>query len=92
MKDKVKIRLQSSFAVGSTIEYLSRFADGHDTVLELDPGTTIEGLLLQLSSIGSPDEWDDMFLHVFVNGILKSMEYVLQTDDIVNIHIPISGG
>ena len=92
MKNKIKVKLQSSFAIGQTVEFLSRFATGQDTILEVDPGTTIERFLSQLSSIGSPDEWDDIFLHVFVNGEVKGMNYVLLPEDVVDIHIPVSGG
>ena len=92
MKNKIKVKIQSSFAIGQTVEFLSRFATGQDTILEVDPGTTIERFLSQLSSIGSPDEWDDIFLHVFVNGEVKGMNYVLLPEDVVDIHIPVSGG
>lgn len=92
MKNKIKVKLKSSFAIGPTADFLSRFATGQYTVLEVDSGTTIERFLSQLSSLGSPDEWDDVFLHVFVNGEVKGMNYVLLPDDVVDIHIPVSGG
>ncbi len=88
----MKIRLKSGFAVGATGEFMEKFADGHEVIMELDEGTTVEGLLLRLSSIGSRNEWDDILLHVFVNGVLRGMDYILQNDDEINLHIPASGG
>lgn len=90
--EKIKIKLKSSFAVGSTEEFMKSFLEGHEVIMELDKGTTVEGLLMSLSSIGSPDEWDDMLLHVFVNEVVKGMDHVLEDGDIIDLHIPISGG
>ena len=89
---KIKIKLKSSFAVGVTEEFLADFQDGHEVIMELDAGATVEDLLLKLSSIGTPEEWDDMLLHVFVNDIVRGMDYVLKENDEVNLHLPISGG
>jgi molybdopterin converting factor small subunit len=89
---KVKIKLKSSFAVGVTEEFLARFQNGHEVIVELDRGSTVLDLLGSLSSIGSPGEWDDMLLHVFVNQELKGMDYVLQDNDEINLHLPVSGG
>jgi len=89
---KIKIKLKSSFAVGVTEEFLEKFLDGHEVIMEFDEGATVLDLLNQLSSIGSPDEWDDILLHVFVNEVLQGMDYILQNDDEINLHIPISGG
>jgi molybdopterin converting factor small subunit len=90
--DKIKIKLKSGFAVGVTEEFLADFQDGHEVIMELDEGTTLGDLLLKLSSIGSPDEWDDMLLHVFVNDIIRGMDYTLKEGDEVNLHLPVSGG
>jgi molybdopterin converting factor small subunit len=89
---KIKIRLKSSFAVGVTEEFLAHFQDGHEVVIEFDQGATVLDLLNRLSSIGSANEWDDMLLHVFVNQELKGMDYVLQDNDEINLHLPVSGG
>ena len=90
--DKIQIKLKSSFAVGVTEEFLADFQDGHEVIIELEEGSTVGNLLLKLSSIGSPDEWDDMLLHVFVNDVIRGMDYILQDGDEVNLHLPISGG
>jgi len=89
---KIKIRLKSSFAVGVTEEFLAKFQNGHEVIVELDQGATVLDLLGRLSSIGSPNEWDDMLLHVFVNQELRGMDYLLQDNDEINIHLPVSGG
>lgn len=91
-RKKIKIRLKSSFAVGPTEDFLANFQDGHEKIMEFDEGTTVLDLLNQLESIGEPHEWDDMLLHVFVNQEVKGMDYVLQDDDEINLHIPVSGG
>lgn len=90
--DKIKIILKSSFAIGATEEFLTDFHDDHEAVLELDEGTTIGDLLLKLSSIGDPAEWDDMLLHVFVNDVIEGMDYILKNDDEIDLHLPVSGG
>jgi molybdopterin converting factor small subunit len=89
---KIKIKLKSSFAIGATEEFLANFQDGHEVIIELAKGSNVLDLLNRLSSIGSAHEWDDMLLHVFVNNVLKGMDYVLQDDDEINLHLPISGG
>lgn len=89
---KIKIKLKSSFAVGATEEFLADFKDGHDIIMELDEGATVGDLLLKLSSIGAPEEWDDMLLHVFINDVVRGMDYILQDDDEINLHLPVSGG
>ena len=89
---KIKVRLKSSFAVGATEDFLANFQDGHENIIEFKKGTTVLDLLNNLSSIGAPEEWDDMLLHVFVNQELKGMDYVLQDGDEINLHLPISGG
>lgn len=89
---KINIKLKSSFAVGATEEFLADFHDGHEVIMELNEGATVEDLLLKLSSIGSPDEWDDILLHVFVNDVIEGMDYIFRDNDEVDLHLPISGG
>ena len=89
---KIKIRLKSSFAVGATEDFLANYQNGHENIMEFDEGTTVLDLLNNLNSIGAPEEWDDILLHVFVNQELKGMDYVFQDGDEINLHIPISGG
>ena len=91
-ENKIKIKLKSSFAVGITEEFLTHFQNGHEVIIDLDQGTTVLDLLNRLSSLGSPNDWDDMLLHVFVNQEIKGMDYVLQDNDEINIHLPTAGG
>ena len=93
MKSKrIKVIINSSFAVGRSEEFESQVGEGGDIVLELEPGTTVEGLLHQLPSIGPPDRWDDIMLHVFVNQEIAGFDRVLENNDIIDLHIPVSGG
>ena len=89
---KIKIRLKSSFAIGATEEFLTSFQNGHEKIIELEKGSTVLELLNSLSSIGAPEEWDDMLLHVFVNQEVKGMDYIFQDNDEINLHLPVSGG
>ena len=89
---KIKIKLKSSFAIGATETFLASFQDGHEVIMEIDKNSTVLDLLNQFSSIGDARDWDDMLLHVFVNQEIKGMDYVLQDDDEINLHLPSSGG
>lgn len=89
---KIKVTIRSGFAVGLTTESKSRSGHGGDTILELAPETTIKDMLHKLTSIGPPNEWDDMMLMVFVNGESQGFDHVLQDGDIIDIHIPAGGG
>ncbi len=91
-KKKIKVKINSSFAIGHTEAFVSQFNKKDDIIMELEPGTTVEGLLLKLPSIGSPDEWSDLFLHVFVNHKNAGFDQVLKDKDIIDLHIPLSGG
>jgi molybdopterin converting factor small subunit len=61
-------------------------------LVEVREGTTIDALLRTLPAIGPPEQFDDIMLHVFVNGRLKGFDYVLQPEDVLDLHIPVSGG
>ena len=86
------VRIKSSFALGPSNRLLAKLASDEDLNIEIEPDTTVEGLLRQLSSIGPPEEWDDIMLSVFVNGKLQGFDYVLQPGDVIDLHIPVSGG
>ncbi|MBN1849072.1 MAG: MoaD/ThiS family protein [Deltaproteobacteria bacterium] len=91
-KKSIKVKINSSYAVGRTEVFDSQVKKGGDIIVELEPGTTVEGLLLQLPSIGSPEHWDDIMLHVFVNEEIAGFDKVLEDNDIIDLHIPVSGG
>ena len=93
MKGKrIKVTIRSGFAVGLTTESNSRSGHGRDMIVELEPETTIKDLLHKLTSIGPPNEWDDMMLMVFMNGEAQGFDHVLLDGDIIDIHIPAGGG
>jgi hypothetical protein len=93
MKGKpIKITINSSFAIGQAEALTTKFNQRDDIVMEINPGTTVYDLLLQLPSIGDPKNWSDLFLHVFVNHKVAGFDQVLQDKDIIDLHIPLSGG
>ncbi len=88
----MKIRIKSVFAVGAT-DHLKEPSRSRDSLLvEVQEDTTIDQLLRRLPSIGPPEQFDDIMLHVFVNGRLKGFDYTLQDGDVLDLHIPVSGG
>lgn len=91
-KDHIKIRLNSCYAIGKTSAFRSKFASEADFSMTLAKGTTVEELLLQIPGIGQPEVWDDLDLHVFVNHKAVDFDRVLEEGDVVDIHIPSSGG
>jgi len=93
MKNKpIKVRINSSFAIGHTEAFVSKFNKKDGIFMELEPGTTVQELLLKLPSIGAPEHWADIFLHVFVNHEIAGFDKVLKDNDIIDLHIPLSGG
>jgi molybdopterin converting factor small subunit len=91
-KEPIRVKINSCYTVGQTDTFRSKFGNEDDFIIELDPGTTVEDLLLQIPGIGSPEEWDDLMLHVFVNRRIVGFDKVLKDDDVVDLHIPSSGG
>jgi molybdopterin converting factor small subunit len=90
MEDKlIKVIINSTYALGNTNPYSH---DNDNIFMELEPGTTVEGMLLKMPSMVSPDRWDDIMLHVFVNQEIAGFDQVLNDNDIIDILIPIAGG
>jgi hypothetical protein len=93
MKNKpIKVIINSSFAIGHTEAFVSKFNKKDDIIMELEPGTTVYDLLLRLPFIGAPENWSDLFLHVFINHKMAGFDKVLEDNDIIDLHIPLSGG
>ncbi len=88
----MNIKLRSTFAVGSTQTELSTGNSGKAVNINLEPGATVRDLLRSLSSLGPENQWDDIMIHVFVNGQLRGYDYPLRNRDTVDLHIPVSGG
>jgi hypothetical protein len=88
----LKVRINTTFAIGNTEAFNSQFDRNGDLILELEPGTSIQKLLMRLPAIGAPENWSDLFLHVFVNHQVAGFDQVLEDGDIIDLHIPLSGG
>jgi molybdopterin converting factor small subunit len=89
----MEIRIKSCFAVGATqAKGTGPGMDCRDLALDMEPGSNIFDMLQQLPAIGPSEQFDDMMLHVFVNGRLEGFDYILQPGDVIDLHIPVSGG
>lgn len=84
-KETIRVTLRSTYAVGTG-------DPGDGTALEIKPGTGVEELLRALPGLGPPEAFDDIMIHVFVNGRLRGFDYVLRPGDVIDLHIPVSGG
>jgi molybdopterin converting factor small subunit len=91
-RDLIKVIINSSYAIGNTGPLISQFQDSDNMIMELENGTTVEGMLLLMPGVGSPERWDNIMLHVFVNEVIAGFDQVLKNDDIIDLHIPVSGG
>jgi molybdopterin converting factor small subunit len=85
----IKVIINSTYSLGYTDAFSN---DNDDIFMELEPGTTVEGMLLKMPSMGSPDRWDDIMLHVFVNHEIAGFDQVLKDNDIIDLLVPASGG
>jgi len=88
----ITILIRSTFSVGTTSSSYGNLSSRGDIQLRLKPGSTIRDLLKKLPSLGPEEQFDDIMIHVFVNGELKGHDHVLHNKDVVDIHIPVSGG
>ncbi len=86
------VRIRSSFAVGRTEQFQSRFGSGQDLLLQIAPGTPVGGMLRMLTELGPAHAYDDMMIHVFVNGKAVGFDHLLRDGDVIDLHIPVSGG
>jgi hypothetical protein len=59
----------------------------HSTV-DIDPDTTIEDFLVQC---GMKDEHRRLIVPV-VNGVRRTLSYILEPDDSIFLHLPAGGG
>jgi molybdopterin converting factor small subunit len=91
-KNLIKVIINSTYAIGPMAGFVSQSNDDDNIIMELESGTTVEGMLLKMPSIGSPERWDDIMLHVFVNQKIAGFDQILKDNDIIDLHIPVSGG
>jgi molybdopterin converting factor small subunit len=90
--DPIRVKINTTFAVGNTQAFASQFNEDGELVLELPPGTTVQRLLERLPAIGASEDWSDLFLHVFINHRSVGFDHLLRSGDVIDIHIPLSGG
>lgn len=90
--DPIRVKINTTFAVGDTQTLASQFNEDGELVLELEPGTTVQQLLERLPAIGASEDWSDLFLHVFINHRAVGFDHLLKSGDVIDIHIPLSGG
>jgi molybdopterin converting factor small subunit len=86
------VKINSSYAVGQTTALELQFHNKDNLIMELEPGTTVEGMLLKMPFIGSPERWDDIMLHIFVNQEIAGFDQILKDNDVIDLRIPVSGG
>ena len=85
------IKIRSCGFMGATLpENLQPdFDSGRPLAIEVEPGTTIEGLFRKLPWLGSPFE---EFIVVSVNGQQRELDYILQPEDVIDLIFPAAGG
>lgn len=88
----MRIRIRSTYSIGAACGLQSPSGADGSLVIEVQEGATVRCALLKMSGIGSPCDWDDMLLIVIVNGTLRGFDHVLADNDVIDLHIPVSGG
>ncbi len=88
----MKVKIHSTFAIGMTQTPQGRSPSNGPMKVGVQPGPTVEELLEKLASLGPKDQFDDMMLCVFVNGVLRGYDHILQPEDVIDLHMPVSGG
>jgi molybdopterin converting factor small subunit len=88
----MNIKIRSTFAIGVTGGLRAKCRADEDIVFELKPGSRVADLLLTLDALGPVESFDDMMIHVFVNGTVRGFDHRLHDGDVIDLHIPVSGG
>jgi molybdopterin converting factor small subunit len=91
-KKTIRVKINTTFSIGQTEAFGAQYDRNGDLILELEPGTTVQEMLARLPGLGSPENWSDLFLHVFVNHKNAPFDRVLEDQDVIDIHIPLTGG
>ncbi len=84
--------MRSTYAINVSRELRRTLAADGGVVLRIEPGTTVEALLRRMPALGPPEAHDDLMLHVFVNGRLRGHDHALEPGDVLDFHLPVSGG
>lgn len=92
VQNPIRVKINTTFAIGDTAAFASQFDQNGDLILELESGSTVQDLLRRLPGLGNPENWSDLFLHVFVNHKNAPFDRVLEDQDVLDIHIPLTGG
>ena len=90
--DMDKVTIRSTYAVGAAPDRRSEIVSGKDIHMDIDPKSRVEDLLRRMPEIGPPESYDDLMLCVFVNGKRRGLDFVLKKGDVLDLHIPSSGG
>lgn len=88
----MKVRIRSFYTIGPAKGLGTDFNRNGDLLFEIEEGATVETLLRRFPHLGPPELYDDIMVHVFVNGELQGFDYVLRPEDIIDIHLPVTGG
>ena len=88
----MQVKIRSSYGIGLKAEERRRLTTARDMVVELPTGARVDDLLGKLPALGPPEAFDDIMIHVFVNGRLRGFDHELQSGDVIDLHIPVSGG
>ena len=78
--------------MGSTAYLRARLASDRALFMDLKPGTQVKELLEKIPGLGPPESFDDIMIHVFINRKVRGFDDVLKHGDVVDVHIPVSGG
>ena len=87
----ITVKIKSFFAAGMPDDMRSQFISRNSLAVKVEAGTTVEGMLRKMPWLGLSGASDSMLV-VFVNGQHQSVDYVLQSGDIIDLHTPVSGG
>lgn len=90
-KALIKVKIGSFFATGLPADLLSQYTSGDSLVVDVEPGTTVGELLKKLPWLGLGESFEDMLI-IMVNNQQQHLNYILQSEDILDLHIPASGG
>ena len=87
-----QIKIRSFFTFGLTEELSLKYDADNNLIVEVEPGTSVVGLLQKLPLFGPKVRLDDLIIFVYINGRPGTTDYMLQPGDVVDLHVPAMGG